>query len=279
MAALLGLALSVPALHAGATKAHDVAGKYKGRAAQGMAIYGDLAFLLNDGGHCRVYDLAAKKLVREFDLASAGDHNHANCASFGVEFPKGNTRFPAFYIAQCRHDYSCYVESIGEHGSELVQTLTLKTGTRAGYGYDWIVDTEQKCLYVLANAARNIDGRGTNQILITKLPLPPLTERNVLFTGKDIIEQFELTFPSVTQGAAIRGGLLYMPVGLHETSKNPSPRAKSHEIIVVNLKTKKIEKTIDVNHVKEEPEDAAFHGDTLLMYVGQSGGLYKINGL
>lgn len=278
--ASLAASLSADTVRGGAVKAYDFPGKYENRSAQGLAIYKDTAFLFNDRGHCRIYNLTSKKLVREFDLASAGADNHANCASFGVEFPKGNKLFPALYVAQCRAEHYCFVESVGEGAPALVQTLQLKSDTPADRSYDWVVDSEQKCIYTLSYAAKDIDKKGTNRILITKLPLPPLKDPKVVFSKADIIEQFSVEFANLTQGATIKNGFLYMPVGLHETAKSGAPNYKSREIIVVNLKTKKIEKRIDVNAaVKDEPEDAAFHGDTLLMYVGQKGGLYKINGL
>jgi hypothetical protein len=278
--ALLAFTILTATLGAQAVKEYQFPGRYQKRSAQGLAIYNDTAFLLNDWGHCRVYDLPTRRLLREFDLASAGADNHANCASFGVEFPEGDKSLPALYVPQCRKDCACFVESVGEGGPKLLQTLRANTGTAADRSFDWVVDREQKCLYTLATQARNFDQKGTNSILITKLPLPPLEKSEVVFHKKDIIEQFPVEFPNLTQGAAVRGGYLYMPVGLHDSAKSGAKNYKSREIIVVNLKTRRIEKTLDLNAVvAEEPEDAAFHGDTLLLYVGQAGGLYKIENL
>jgi hypothetical protein len=271
--------LSAAATRAEAPKLFDFPGKYQGRSAQGMAIHEDTAFLLNDHGHCRVYHLPTQKLLGEFPLASAGAHNHANCASFGAEFPEGNDQFPAIYVAQCRADRFCYVESVGNDGSKLIQTIKAETGTKADKNYDWVVDREQKFIYTLAHQESNFDKNGTNRVLITRFPLPSLKEREVTFKKSDILDEFTVEFANLAQGAVIRGGRLYLPVGLHEAAKEGAPHYKSREVIVVNLESKMIEKRIDVNaDIKDEPEDAAFHGDRLLMFVGQAGGLYHIKG-
>jgi glycerophosphoryl diester phosphodiesterase len=167
------------------------------------------------------------------------------------------------------------VESIDNSGARLIQTLQLKTGGPDERVFDWVVDRGQKCLYALALIKGTKDT--PQSIIITKLPLPPLNKPEVNFEKSDILDQFTVTFPNLTQGATVRDGFLYMPVGLHDIPKG-TKEWRSREIIVINLKTRKIQRRIDLNaSVPEEPEDADFHGDTLLLYCGQKGGLYKVD--
>jgi hypothetical protein len=258
-----------------AVKQYPLPGAYEKKSAQGLAVYGDNALLFNDTGLCRIYDLKTLKKLAEFPLASAAEHNHANCASFGPEFPKGNKLFPALYVSECWKPYRCFVESIEPKGPRLIQTIALKTGGPDDHVFDWAVDRAGGHIYALALEKRLIH--------ITKLPLPPLEKTSVTFTKADILDQFTVTFPNLTQGAAVRGDYLYMPVGLHDTAKSAKdapPGYTSREIMIINLKTKKIERRIDLNaSVAEEPEDIDFYGDTMLLNCGQKGGLYKIPGI
>jgi hypothetical protein len=259
-------------------KEYSFPGEYNQKSAQGIAIYKNSAFLLNHEGHCRMYDLKKKQLTAEFDLASVGKTNHANCASFGTAFPKGNKKYPALYVSECAGDCRCFVESINEKGSQLIQTLQLKTQGQERYSLDWFVDTKQKCIYTIAGISGEIDSIGTKKYRITQLPLPPLDSATVVFSEKDIINQFEIAFPNLLQGGTIRKNRLYLPVGVHDYPGSEKRKDKERAVIIVNLKTKQIEKTISIaNDVPNEPEDADFYKGNLLLYCGQGGGLYRIS--
>ena len=260
-----------------ATKAFDFPGTHNGKAAQGMAIHGNTAFLLNDEGWCRIYNLATRQLLTQFALASAEPSNHANCAGFGPEYPKGNDMFPALYVSECWDPCRCFVESVSTKGPRIMQTLQLKVNGKAR-GANWYVDRERKFLYTIFGASGVIDARGTKKYRITKLPLPPIPpagKSKIVFTEKDIVDKFEVAFHNLVQGGTIHNGFLYLPVGASAAS--PPAQYKDRAVIIIDLNAKKIARVIDLNaSVPEEPEDVAFYGDTLLLYVGQKGGLYKI---
>ncbi|MDR3218310.1 MAG: hypothetical protein LBU22_04905 [Dysgonamonadaceae bacterium] len=275
---LLPLLLALPLLSA-AQKAekYPFPASYNKEAAQGMAIYKSSAFLLNNGGHCRIYDLKSEKLVADFDLACAVyKENHCNNASFGVDFPAGNKEFPAFYVAECYGERRCFVESVTRSGSQLIQVLKIDAEGRIGF--DWVVDRNQKCLYALSKISDVIDSIGTKKYLITKYPLPTLDKKEVVFTKKDLIEEFEIGFPNLSQGASIHKGHLYLPVGLHSSPTTEKRKDAHRDIIVVNLKTHRIEKIIDIQSVVDgEPEDIDFYRNNLLLYCGQQdGGVYNL---
>lgn len=258
-------------------KKYDVSGEYNNKSAQGMAIYKNKAILLNHEGYCRIYDLKKKRLVAGFNLASAHKTNHANCASFGVEFPKNNKKYPALYISQCLPPFYCYVESITEKGTQLIQTLQVVSEGAEQRSCNWIVDKENKFIYTIAGLTEAIDSIGNKNLLISKFPLPSLDSTHVILREKDILDQFVLQFPNMLQGGTIQNNYLYLPVGLHDFPGSENRKDKHRAIIVVNLMTKQIERTIDINDsVLEEPEDADFYRDDLLLYCGQDGGLYRI---
>lgn len=283
---LAAVLFSLAALSCGAavmTPAYNFPGKHKNQSAQGFAIHGNSAFLFNNTGLCRIYDLKTRQLVADLVLDSTAPENHANCADFGVEFPEGNSEYPALYVSECYGERRCFVESITAKGSKLIQTLRVKTGGWEDYSFDWYIDREKKHIYTLSfNKEVNLIGAKTKmrEYLVTKLPLPPLSAGDVVFTQKDILEQFTISFPQLSQGGTIRGAYLYLPVG----HKKPNPDAKKKKtdkrdraLLVVNLRTKQIEKTIDLNDSLElEPEDASFHSNRLLMFCGQEGGLFDM---
>jgi hypothetical protein len=251
---------------------------YNQTAAQGMAIYKHFAFLLNNGGHCRIYNLKNECLEADFDMESAKyEKNHCNNASFGVEFPTGNKEFPAFYVAECYGERRCFVESVTRNGSQLIQVLKIEGTTNQSF--DWVVDRKQKYLYAIGRPSDAVvDSIGTKIYRISKFPLPSLDRKEVVFTDADILEQFEIGFHNLSQGASIRENYLYLPVGRHSTPGEEKYKDGHRDVIIVNLKTKQVEKVIDVQDiVAGEPEDIDFYGNNLMMYCGQKdGGVYNL---
>jgi len=253
---------------------------YNEKSAQGMAIFGNSLFLLNNGGHCRIYNLKNRQMEAGFELGSAGKENHCNCASFGVDFPEGNREFPAFYVSECYGERRCFVESITSDGSQLIQVLKIRTGGPESKSFNWVVGRQQKCLYTISRPSDDpVDSTGTKIYLITKLPLPSLDRKEVIFTSEDIIEQFSIAFPNLSQGASVFKDFLYLPVGRNTVPGMEKRKDEHRDIIVVNLKTRKVEKTIDVHNIVDgEPEDIDFYGNNLLFYCGQKeGGVYNLN--
>jgi hypothetical protein len=314
LAAVLSAAVTV-------TEEHKVTGYYKypgcdttkanGESAQGMCIHKDTAFLFNNTGYCRLFDLKKSKVVAEFPLDVSSKENHSNCANFGVEFPAGNKQFPAIYISECYGKRRCFVESITEKGSKLIQTLRLAVGDKTAWPYDritdediktdfartfdWFVDKENKFLYAITFAgdfatstAQRDTGKG---YVLVKLPLPKLAAGDVTFTQKDILAQFVINFKELSQGGVIRDGKLYLPVG-HARPAEPKEGAKPKKdlkdraLIIVDLATQKIEANHNFSGEKNgngktirEPEDADFHNNKLLLWHGQKGGLWRVEGL
>ena len=256
-------------------KAHSVSAARP----QGMAIHGDAAFLLGDFGTCRIFDLKNEKIIAEFDLASADPPNHANCASFGPEYPKGNNQFPALYISECAKPFRCFVESVGNAGPRLIQTLRLDS-KKILFMANWYVDKENKFLWCIAMRTFEKDAEQNNTFSMIKLPLPPLGKKRVVFTEADIIEEFQIKYYNMTQGGCIRGDYLYLPVGVHDLLRGEHEKWRERAVIIVNLKTKKIERKINLHaSIPNEPEDVDFHGDTMLMHCGNPGGIYRLLGI
>ncbi len=278
--ALLCVALPAqPRVVRTAVREYDFPGRYEDQAAQGMAILGEIALLFNNGGHCRIYNLKTKKKLTEFDLGCAAETTHANSASFGVEQPKG-AFFPALYVSECFGDghRRCFVESVTPNGSRIIQTLQIKTGGREELGNNWMVDRANKVIYSIVTFWRD----SKYQAMLTKWPLPPLPpvgKKKVTFQKSDIIGQFTVPVSNYVQDTCIRGDYLYHAFGNRADSDDP-PEKKSREIRVINLKTKKLEKIIDINDsCPLEPEGLDFYGDTLLLSCNGRGGLWRIPGI
>ena len=267
-----------PIIEGKAALEYDFVGTYKREAAQGMAIYKDTAFLFNNTGIVRIYNLKTREFISDFLLDTSAPENHSNCANFGVEFPEGNSSFPALYVSECYGQRRCFVENVNAAGAKLIQTLKIRIGGVEDSPFDWYVDKANNFLYAISISKSKAAGdhKATRDYLITKLRLPKISEGDITFTKKDFLDQFTISFRHLSQGGIIRGDYLYMPLGHPKPAKN-DPRDRC--LIVVNLRTKQIERELDLNkHLDVEPEDVDFHGDNLLMYCGQAGGLWRITG-
>lgn len=268
------ITLSIVPLLIHAQLVYPVVGAYKKKSAQGMAIWGDKAYLFNDGGHCRVLNLNSKEIVREFDLASSGKTMHVATACFGRE-AVGNNKVPVLYAAEFAGKSRCFVENITQDSSILVQTIEARERGKNFLIQCWVVDNVGKYLYSVSGKQK-IDSLGRCPVTIRKYRLPKLSEgKNILLTEKDKKDQFKLDFPSCLQGATIRDGNLYIVTGF-QASQYKNPRGK-RSLKVISLSEKKIVNEIDLTYVTtNEPEGFDFFGNKALMYCGQEGGIYEI---
>ncbi|MBO7591918.1 MAG: hypothetical protein J6T00_00915 [Bacteroidaceae bacterium] len=254
---------------------YAIVGTYKGKSAQGMAIWGDNAYLFNDGGHCRVLNLMSGKVQREFDLASAGKNTHVNAACFGSEFSNGNG--PLIYISEYNSPSRCFVECVGDTGSSLVQTIQAQDNMKNRFVQAWAIDTKRQYLYAIARKAPQKGMTRNINVEIVQYRLPSLTEgANVILTDEQILSVFEVPFHNGVQGAKIKGKYLYIVTGLQEASRGEINAERA--IQVVNLKQQKLVTSIDLTYVTtNEPEDIDFYKGKCLLYCGQNGGIYQIN--
>ena len=214
----------------------------RGRAQQGMEIYGRWLFSLEDGGHVNVYDFKraaagkpdAGKPVAGFELASSRPDNHANNAEFGVEKKRGAS-FPLLYISNGKVgsdiEWTCFVESIKRRGKKfsagLVQTITLDISGFAAKGYEpifgapsWLIDRERKHLWVFSARQRTtpkVTLRAEDNIYIAyKFRIPALSEGPaVTLTVDDLLGQalfpYDVWF---TQSGCMRDGQIFYCYGV-----------------------------------------------------------------
>jgi hypothetical protein len=264
------LCASAPSLSAAVTvtEIHKISGDHtppgspKKQSAQGMCIHKDTAFLFNNTGYCRVFNLLTNKVIAEYPMACASPathetcpvktphptsqcvlvpQNHANCANFGVEFPTDNPDFPALYLSECYGKRRCLVQSVTTKGAKLIQTIRLAINDKSSWPYDritdtdslayartfdWFVDKENKFLYAIAFAgdfATETAKKGESRsYVLVKLPLPKLADGDITFTQKDILAQFLITFNELSQGGVIRDNKLYLPVGHAQPKRDPN---------------------------------------------------------
>ena len=255
-------------------KYYSVSGTFQKQTAQGMAVFKDYAFLFNNTGICRIYDLNRQCMVNYFDVASKSVNNHANCVSFGVEYFVGNKDFPALYISECKKPWRCFVEDVSLQGAKLMQIFQFKRDNKEEIVHNWVVDKERNFIYAIA---RKPSANGSDYVhSICCFQLPSIHEKNVIFTERDIKDDFQVLFPNLLQGACIRNGFLYMPTGMHAVSGNN--KSGKREIMVIDLKQKLIKQKICLTNITvNEPEDVDFYRRKLLLYCGQTGGLYCID--
>lgn len=255
---------------------YPVVGGYRGKSAQDMAIYEDMAYLMNDGGHCRVLNLITGKVERELDLACSGKNTHINSISFGVRSDIKGAK-PLLYVSETNKPYRCFVEDINGDKPALVQTIETKEKGKIYSNHNWVVDRENGFLYGLKCFWHKfVDEKGNIRTVVTKYKLPSVSDGdNIILTEKEIIERFDVLFTSSMQGIAIHKGRLYIFAGMCEKEKNDSETNRM--VVVIDLKKKKVVKTIDINLLTtNEPEGIDFFGNKCLLFCGQTGGIYRV---
>lgn len=255
---------------------YPVVGKYKGESAQGMAIWGDKAYLFNNGGHCRILDLKTEVVVGNYSLMSSGKDNHVNNASFGCEHISIDKK-PVLYISETNGQSRCFVEQILDTCSVLVQTLQIREKGKYVFVQSWVIDRDNKVLYTIARMPKKKGELGSKKIRIDKYRLPKLEEGDfVILREKDRFERFFVEFASGTQGAFIKGNYMYVASGLQESAKGRFNAARC--IQVIDLKKKKIAKRIDLTYVTvNEPEGIDLYNGKVMLFCGQEGGIYEVD--
>ncbi len=259
---------------------YAVTGAYQKMPGQGMAIWGENAYLFNQTGYCRIFNLKAGEVTGEFRLATSYEKNHANSVSFGTETPAGS-EVPALYITEFNGKYRCFVEKVvagasdGVH-SELVQTIEFAEKGKNPKIVDWVVDRDNACLYITFVNEKTLKETGKQEIVITKLPLPALADgAEVTFTENDILDRFSVTFSNGLQGATIRGGKLYIVTGMQESSYDQDGHERA--VKVIDLKKKELVKSVDLTTITvNAPQDLDFYGSKAYLFCGQNGGLYQV---
>lgn len=222
------------------------------RAQQGMEIYNDLIFSIEDGGHVNVYDFkkADVKPIAMFELGSSQKDNHANNASFGIETKKGAS-FPLMYISVGKPgaaiDLTCFVESITKKGkkftSECVQKIILDIDGWAEEGYvpmfgapSWMVDQKRGDLWVFSARKRTTPkitlNNWENQYIATKFRVPALSEGpEVLLGVDDILEQVVLPYDTgFTQAGDVYDGMLYYGFGVGKQDPARPSRIRIYDL-------------------------------------------------
>ena len=272
---------------------------------QGMAIYGDEAFLYYHGGSCDVMDLCSRRIVGHFlpesytGEAKAPMTNHANQAVFAAA-PLTGEKYPPVYITagnsgdKAADGYfgRCIVEQIDHdengYSSKIVQTIVFnddpeayKTSRFESPCWGWpsfIPDTENKRLYIVSaryrTKLREYDSR--NAYIITSFRLPGLTSsktaHKVVLTSHDIIDQFTTHYDiGATQAGTLYDGKIYYTFGFGRPDFPDGLR-------VFDLNKKTMICGYDFSNTcfaDEEIEDCGFYKGALLCNTNK-GGIYKI---
>lgn len=254
-----------------------IQGTFLKKSAQGMAIFGDTAYLMNDGGLCRVLDLKKGNIVRHFNVGSSAKGNHINNACFGKVDSSKSGELPLLYLSECMGKGRCFVEQLTADSSIFVQTIEAFKGGKNYRMTNWVVDNENGHLYgITRNRKALLDSAWNVSCHIVKYRIPTLDEGpKVNLSEEDVIDQFEVIYPNILQGCKIRGNKLFLVTGLQQSLgyRKDSQRA----ILVIDLRKKELVEQIDLTYLTtNEPEDMDFYKNYALLYCGQEGGLYNI---
>lgn len=249
---------------------YPVVGQYKNRTAQGMAIYGDYAYLFNDGGLCRKLNLKTEKIDGEFMLQCAAKNTHVNSACFSKQYIS-DSHIPALYVTEFYGKRRCFVEVIHNRTSKLVQTIELRNlQGKNPFVREWIVDSKEGMLYAVIREDNQNDRN-----VIKKFQLPQLIDgKEIVLTDEQVLDEFSVRFVNGLQGGKIKGRYMYIATGF--TPLHGEGKYFDREIKVIDLKKKKLVRSIDLSKVTvNEPEDIDFYKGNCLLFAGGTGGIYK----
>lgn len=280
------------------------------RSAQGMAIWGDEAYVLYHTGMCSVYDLVSRnpEPVHTFKLGSFNDghpsaaySNHANQAMFSGLHHEGNP-IPLLYVTtgndggadQEGYYYRCAVENItrkilesGEasFSSQTLQTIVYNNRGIAETAWEtpcwgspaFFVNSNNESLYIFSARFRTtkqyLDDYDKNAFIITRFALPDVTANSkVVLTAQDILDQFTTPFDILfTQGGTLYDNKIYYTFG-YGNQKYPLG------IRVFDLAKRSIVARVNLSasaFADEEIECCSFYQGTLLCNTN-SGNIYSV---
>lgn len=205
----------------------DKPASYSSLTWQGSTVYGNKFFRAVHSGKCAVYDLSTKNATATdtFDLASAGEDNHAGCMNFSNKFYADGDAYPLLYVSgSAIGDFKCSVERLSTSGtsitgSTLVQTITLdqtnftEADLESYWGQPcWIVSNN--ALYCFGAKYRTTSQRPENFYIVTKFAIPDTSESSVTLTASDVLEQWTSPFDTmITQGCCIHNDYLFSAYG------------------------------------------------------------------
>lgn len=214
---------------------------------QGMAIYGDVAFLMHDKGQCVIINLRERYFISSYVME--GNEGHCNNASFGRERVSKDSPFPLLYVSECRGERACYVNDVRLDGSRLVQKIFYDGEDIVGPA-DWLVDAKRGHIYLYCT----VGGERT----LKRFRLPRLADNDsngeVHLAAEDVQREIALGEIAIPQGSFVWGRRVYLPEGV------PSRDRRLH---VVDLRSGRKLGVADLNGIEYEPEGIATMGGEL----------------
>ena len=224
---------------------------------QGMAMYRHYTVVVHDKGMCCIYDMKKKALVSAFMLE--GNTSHCNNAFFGKEKYSRESRFPLLYISECRGKHACLVTDLREDGGKIVQKIYYE-GTDYPGSIDWCADVKNGFIYTFG-------GINGSFKLLKKFRMPKLSDSDengeVHLKDSDVLDVTRIESGiNIWQGSYVAGDYAFLPDGypLHDRLLH-----------IVNLKTKRIERTKNLNDLVDEPEGICIRGRWIYVVFHTSG--------
>ena len=208
---------------------------------QGMDIYNDDILFQAGVENTLIHLISLKdsKVLGSVEFATpTGEPCHMNNINCGPKYNLEDS-FPILYLSQTTDSKACFVLRISNDAShyELIQTIRYDGADhyKSNSSFDWFIDLQNNLIYTYGKYNGN-----ANQREIMKFSLPPLENKEVIFTDKDILDSFVLDNQSIYQGSKIIDGLLYCPVGYGNT-QHPG------RLIIIDLDKKEVVNDIPLN--------------------------------
>jgi hypothetical protein len=229
---------------------------------EGMAVYDDTAFILNECGFCRIINLQSKQVLTQINLASFSTYNHANNACFSQKFYDPEDPYPLLYVSPCNAPPTCYVERYQDSSNsfELIQTIHVATKSYNKYYTNFNLDNDNSLMYVFFVM-------NNSSCIIRSYKLPNIEAKDVTLTDSDMVSEYKYKFSDihVWQGSYFYKGVLYVLYG--------GEQEKERGFYALNLASLTYKDLDFSSKFSKEPEAIAFYNHFLIIN-GNGDGIY-----
>ncbi len=229
---------------------------------QGATGTGNVLFQFYDGAPAiDIYELSSGKALGSIALEGKKTYHCNNAVVSSTYYRKGD-EFPLVYVSQeNKAEHLILVFRItrggGGFAAEVVQKIILPAPMEMGLYYPNVVldlDAGDLLITGFSWESWNKPTRG-NSLQFVKFKTPAVSSAEVVLTTADIQDRWTDEFVIATQGAAIKGGMLYQVYGGPPTQF----------ICCYNLATKKLVWKYDLIEagIPNEPEGLFIIGDKI----------------
>lgn len=231
---------------------------------QSMSIFDGIAFCINDGDECRIFDITSKESFYSDPLP---DKSHHNNAQFSHYYYDEKDRYPLLFLS--RGDYppgknDLYIVRVNESEKHFRYTVVktihnaIKEAQNCG---SWVVDDKHDRLYLYCMTAGDWRVKENNSFCIFSFQLPDLFDsEDITLDYKDVLTRWNYPY-LIHQGGTYYNGYLLLNVQALKSIYGKSLECPK-SVIAINTSNGHIDFYLPLDDLKET-EGISVYNDKL----------------